>query len=113
MCRFLLPLDIILHTPLIVQQRVAAGLGIQWAAAASQQAQPAAAVALSFVLRNMLARGLIETQQPATDWDVPEHLLTTKMLEQCTALEGTTGAQSHLLLRAMHCGKPALFQQAI
>jgi len=41
--RFLLPLDIILHTPLIVQQRVAAGLGIQWAAAASQQAQPAAA----------------------------------------------------------------------
>ena len=43
MCRFLLPLDIILRTPLIVQQRVAAGLGIQWAAAASQQAQPAAA----------------------------------------------------------------------
>ena len=39
MCRFLLPLDNILHTPLIAQQRVAARLGLQRAAAASQQAQ--------------------------------------------------------------------------
>ena len=81
MCRFLLPLDDIPCTPLMDQQRVAAELGIQWAAAASQQAQLAAACRpVTCVAQH--AESQFDIDSAASHWDVLELLLTIKMLEK-------------------------------
>ena len=79
-------LDNILHTPLIAQQRVAARLSIQRAAAASQQAQ-LAATCRPVICVAQHAGSRLDRHPAASRWNMPELLLTTKMLEQGTELK--------------------------